>query len=69
MLSMVWLDIQLQEMSIWTSYLWNKMISVCRYWEFGSLVFSGDWYLQWSITYKVGADVLERILGPIPYHN
>jgi len=32
---------------------WNKMISVCQYWELGGLVLSWDGYLEWSITWLV----------------
>ena len=45
------------------------MISMCQYWELGGLVLSWDGYLEWSITYMVGADVLECISSQIPYHN
>ena len=45
------------------------MLSMCCYWEIGALVLSWDGYLEWNVTYMVGADDLECITSQIPYHN
>ena len=60
MLSTVWPDIRLQEMSIWDSYLWNKMISMCQYWNNGSQCYleMGTWsgvVLMWLVLMSLSA--------------